>query len=122
MRFSFSQLDQRNLYLIFFSGDNRQDWFIGITQATDLVFAMREGQTASRKMLVEFFLLNGAQFYTFSPVPQSMYIFSGSLRHHFQGRSGLKIMHGWLWTPNTRYRYIDLLILLLFFRGDDGIE
>ena len=31
---------------------------------------MREGQTASREMLVEFFLLNGAQFYTLAPVPQ----------------------------------------------------
>ena len=58
----------RNLYIIAFRRDNRQDWLLGVSQAQDIVFAMREGKATSRDTLVEFFLENGIQFYMLAPI------------------------------------------------------
>jgi hypothetical protein len=68
-KFDYSYIRQRNLYILSFPGDNRKDWFLGLSQASDLVFAMREGWATSRESLVDAFLVYGIQFYTLAPVP-----------------------------------------------------
>jgi len=70
--FKYSHTVSRNLYILSFRGDNRQDWFIGTSQAQDIVFAMREGKATSRDVLVRFFLEHGIQFYTLAPVLSNM--------------------------------------------------
>lgn len=63
-RFNFSQLIQLNLYILEFPRDYRQDWFIGLTQAQDVVFALREGKATTCGQLATFYLEHGIQFYT----------------------------------------------------------
>jgi len=41
--FEFSRIPRRNLYILSFPDDCRQDWFLGLSQANDLVYALREG-------------------------------------------------------------------------------
>ena len=67
--FEFSRIPRRNLYILSFPDDCRQDWFLGLSQANDLVYALPEGWATSRESLVDAFLVYGIQFYTLSPVP-----------------------------------------------------
>lgn len=67
--FEFSRFRQRDLYILFFLEDSREDWFFGLSQTTDLVFALREGWATSRESLVDSFLAYGMQFYMLAPVP-----------------------------------------------------
>jgi len=60
----------RNIYLVFFSSENKQDWFVGVEQAADLVLALRENWLDSRDQLVASYLTHGIQFFTLRLVPE----------------------------------------------------
>jgi hypothetical protein len=67
--FEYSEQHPKNLYLLDFPEESHADWFIGVTQATDVVLALREGWAKDSHTLVKNFLQHGIRFYTLSAVP-----------------------------------------------------
>jgi len=67
-QFKYTTLRERNLYILEFPGERSPDWFFGVSRASDLVFALREGWANKRSTLIEKFLENGIRFFTLALV------------------------------------------------------
>jgi hypothetical protein len=80
--FEYSERQVRNLYILEFPDEVVSDWILGVSQAADIVLALREGWATDRQTLIEQFLSHGIRFGTFSPVPDKIPILGSEFQKY----------------------------------------